>query len=78
MRLSLITIMAGVISYPFDTIRREQMMTGDNLVVACQHIYQSGGALGFFEGVIENVARGVIASLVFVAYDYVALTIRNL
>lgn len=74
-----VTAAAGVISYPFDTVRRRMMMMAgrkgaDELqytgTLDCwRKIGQQEGARGFFKGAWANVLRGAGAALVLVFYD---------
>lgn len=74
-----VTAAAGVISYPFDTVRRRMMMMAgrkgaDELqytsTIDCwRKIAQQEGARGFFKGAWANVLRGAGAALVLVFYD---------
>ena len=73
-----VTVSAGVISYPLDTVRRRLMMqsgraaedmlykgTLDCFVV----IARTEGPLAFFKGSLSNVIRGTGGALVLVFYD---------
>lgn len=72
------TSSAGLISYPFDTVRRRMMM--DSGRPADQKMYSSTlncfqtilvkeGPKAFFKGALSNILRGMGASLVLVLYD---------
>ncbi|CAG9466505.1 unnamed protein product [Pedinophyceae sp. YPF-701] len=71
-----VTAAAGVLSYPFDTVRRRLMMQ----VGAKEQLYsstldcwakiaQNEGAGAFFKGAWSNVLRGAGGALVLVMYD---------
>lgn len=74
-----VTAAAGVISYPFDTVRRRMMMMAGRKgaeelqytgTIDCwKKIAQQEGARGFFKGAWANVLRGAGAALVLVFYD---------
>jgi len=71
-----VTNAAGIISYPFDTIRRRLMMQAggkeklyDGTVDAFRKILAKEGAGAFFKGAFSNVLRGVGGALVLVMYD---------
>ncbi|KAF4672691.1 hypothetical protein FOL47_000246 [Perkinsus chesapeaki] len=76
-----VTAASGVISYPFDTVRRRMMMMagrkgGDAVqytgTMDCwKKVYQQEGVGGFFKGAFSNVLRGAGAALVLVLYDEV-------
>jgi len=66
---------AGVLSYPFDTVRRRLMMTSggkklyNGTADAFVKIYQQEGFTAFFKGAFSNVLRGVGGALVLIMYD---------
>jgi len=70
-----VTAAAGIVSYPFDTIRRRMMMQagGQQLytgTIDCfNKVYQKEGTNGFFKGAWSNVIRGAGGALVLVFYD---------
>merc|ERR1719201_2162768 len=71
-----VTVSAGIISYPLDTVRRRLMMTsgqGEKLyngTLDCfAKIYQKEGAAAFFKGCLSNVIRGTGGALVLTFYD---------
>lgn len=74
----MVTTAAGVISYPFDTVRRRMMMQsgrGDsellykNTLDCWVKIAKKEGYKGFFKGALSNVIRGSGGALVLVIYD---------
>jgi len=76
-----VTASAGVISYPFDTVRRRMMMMAGRKKGGEQAIQYTGtldcwrkiasqeGPSAFFKGAWSNVIRGAGGALVLVAYD---------
>lgn len=73
-----VTTVAGIISYPFDTVRRRLMMQsgrkgGDILykgTIDCwKKIAKTEGGSAFFKGAFSNVLRGTGGALVLVLYD---------
>jgi len=71
-----VTTVAGIISYPFDTVRRRMMMQSGradkmykNTIDCWKKIYQSEGGNAFFKGAFSNVLRGTGGALVLVLYD---------
>jgi len=74
-----VTALAGVLSYPFDTVRRRMMMmSGRKAGTAIQYnstldcwnkIYSQEGPKAFFKGAWSNVVRGAGGALVLVFYD---------
>ncbi|KAK9825673.1 hypothetical protein WJX81_001170 [Elliptochloris bilobata] len=71
-----VTAVAGLASYPFDTVRRRLMMQAgspvklyDGTLDAWRTIYREEGIPGFFRGAWSNVLRGAGGALVLVLYD---------
>lgn len=73
-----VTTMAGIISYPFDTVRRRMMMqsgraaserTYKNTMHCWAVIAKSEGPGAFFKGAFSNILRGTGGALVLVLYD---------
>lgn len=73
---------AGVLSYPFDTVRRRLMMTSGGKKLyngtgdAFMKIYQQEGAGAFFKGAFSNILRGVGGALVLIMYDEIKAAIN--
>jgi len=77
-----ITIIAGLISYPFDTVRRRMMMQagrGEILYKStwdCWYkISTNEGPRAFFKGALSNAIRGSGGALVLVIYDEIQKTL---
>ena len=73
-----VTVSAGVVSYPLDTVRRRLMMQSGLPEAELMYrgttdcfvkIYQQEGAKAFFKGSLSNVIRGTGGALVLVFYD---------
>lgn len=73
-----VTTGAGIVSYPFDTVRRRMMMQSGRSkeerlykgTIDCwKKIYQNEGRSAFFKGAFSNVLRGTGGALVLVLYD---------
>jgi len=73
-----VTTVSGIVSYPFDTVRRRLMMqagrkSGDILysgTIDCwRKIAAQEGTGAFFKGAFSNVLRGTGGALVLVMYD---------
>jgi len=71
-----VTTLAGVISYPFDTVRRRMMMQagrGDILYTSTfdcwKKILVKEGSRAFFKGALSNAIRGSGGAIVLVLYD---------
>lgn len=73
-----VTTAAGIISYPFDTVRRRMMMQSGrkkaevmykNTLDCWGKIYRSEGGAAFFKGAFSNVLRGTGGAFVLVLYD---------
>jgi len=71
-----VTTVAGIVSYPFDTVRRRMMMQSGradkmykNTMDCWGKIYKQEGGNAFFKGAFSNVLRGTGGALVLVLYD---------
>ncbi len=79
-----VTTVSGVISYPFDTVRRRMMMQSGskeklyNGTLDCwRKILQTEGLNAFFKGALSNVLRGTGGALVLVMYDEIKKVISK-
>jgi len=77
-----VTTVSGIISYPFDTVRRRMMMQsgrkgGDVMyksTVDCwRKVYKMEGTNAFFKGAFSNILRGTGGALVLVMYDEIQI-----
>lgn len=73
-----VTTVSGIISYPFDTVRRRMMMQSGIPVEQRQYsgtlncwttIAKTEGVNAFFKGALSNVLRGTGGAIVLVMYD---------
>jgi solute carrier family 25 (adenine nucleotide translocator) protein 4/5/6/31 len=73
-----VTTVSGIVSYPFDTVRRRMMMQSGrakseimykNTIDCWAKIYKAEGGRAFFKGALSNVLRGTGGALVLVFYD---------
>lgn len=73
-----VTTVAGIISYPFDTVRRRMMMQSGrakseivykNTLHCWATIAKQEGGKAFFKGAFSNVLRGTGGAIVLVLYD---------
>uniref|UniRef100_A0A1A9WA63 ADP/ATP translocase n=1 Tax=Glossina brevipalpis TaxID=37001 RepID=A0A1A9WA63_9MUSC len=73
-----VTTIAGITSYPFDTVRRRMMMQSGlkkeemiykNTGHCWVTIYKTEGGAAFFKGAFSNILRGTGAALVLAFYD---------
>jgi len=74
-----VTAIAGVISYPFDTVRRRMMMQSGrkggqekqfkNTLDCWVKISRNEGVGAFFRGALSNVLRGAGGAIVLVVYE---------
>ena len=71
-----VTTIAGVVSYPFDTVRRRMMMQAGKKEVIYSStldcwgkIFAAEGFGGFFKGALANAIRGSGGAVVLVMYD---------
>ncbi|KFM72665.1 ADP/ATP translocase 1, partial [Stegodyphus mimosarum] len=73
-----VTMVSGIISYPFDTVRRRMMMQSGRAKADMQYkntldcwikIGRQEGPTAFFKGALSNIIRGSGGALVLVLYD---------
>lgn len=73
-----VTTVSGIISYPFDTVRRRMMMQSGlaqnermykNTIHCWGKIAKTEGSAAFFRGALSNVFRGTGGAFVLVLYD---------
>jgi solute carrier family 25 (adenine nucleotide translocator) protein 4/5/6/31 len=73
-----VTTVSGIVSYPFDTVRRRMMMQAGKPMEQRQYtgtlncwrrIAADEGAAAFFKGALSNVLRGTGGAIVLVLYD---------
>jgi len=72
-----VTVVAGLVSYPLDTIRRRMMMTSGSAEAkysgsldCTAKILKNDGVNAFFKGAGSNILRGLCGALVLVGFDY--------
>jgi len=72
----LVTTAAGIISYPFDTVRRRMMMQSGRSDVLYKNTFDcwrkiaaNEGPTAFFKGALSNAIRGSGGAIVLVLYD---------
>jgi solute carrier family 25 (adenine nucleotide translocator) protein 4/5/6/31 len=73
-----VTVTAGLISYPLDTIRRRMMMTSGgkdagkykNSIDCARQILATEGIKSMYKGAGSNILRGLAGALVLVSFDY--------
>eukprot|EP01084_Bolivina_argentea_P248299 415309_1 len=57
----LATIAAGILTYPLDTIRRRQMISGEmNSIIVYKDMVNKHGYISLFDGALWNIIRGMI------------------
>jgi len=79
-----VTVVAGLASYPIDTIRRRMMMTSgtgakyNGSLDAAQQIWKKEGFKSYFKGAGANILRGVAGAGVLSGFDVVQdLYVKN-
>jgi solute carrier family 25 (adenine nucleotide translocator) protein 4/5/6/31 len=72
-----VTILAGLLSYPLDTVRRRMMMTSgakgnkySGSIDCFRKILVDEGVKSLFKGAGSNILRGLCGALVLVGFDY--------
>nr|BAR13238.1 adenine nucleotide translocase insect3 [Stenotus rubrovittatus] len=78
----LVTTFSGIVSYPFDTVRRRMMMQSGlppekrkykNTAHCWKRIITEEGAKAFFKGAFSNIIRGTGGAIVLTLYDQIKL-----
>jgi len=71
-----VTTVSGIVSYPFDTVRRRMMMQSGRKEVlytgtldCWRKIAAQEGPAAFFKGALSNIIRGTGGAMVLVLYD---------
>jgi len=71
-----VTTVSGIVSYPFDTVRRRMMMQSGRKDIlytgtldCWRKIAAQEGAAAFFKGALSNIIRGTGGAMVLVLYD---------
>ena len=82
-----VTTVSGIISYPFDTVRRRMMMQSGlaanermykNTIHCWSKIVATEGPSALFKGALSNVFRGMGGAFVLVLYDEIkAVLVKN-
>jgi len=72
-----VTVTAGLMSYPLDTIRRRMMMTSGKHAgkykssIDCgRQVLANEGIKSMYKGASANILRGLAGALVLVSFDY--------
>eukprot|EP00455_Lapot_gusevi_P024888 TRINITY_DN25_c0_g1_i1.p1 TRINITY_DN25_c0_g1~~TRINITY_DN25_c0_g1_i1.p1 ORF type:complete len:302 (-),score=115.24 TRINITY_DN25_c0_g1_i1:103-1008(-) len=72
-----VTVAAGLLSYPLDTVRRRMMMTSGKYAgkytssIDCtRKVLAQEGVKALYKGAGSNILRGLAGSLVLVGFDY--------
>ncbi|XP_072759502.1 ADP,ATP carrier protein-like [Anoplolepis gracilipes] len=82
----IVTTLAGIVSYPFDTVRRRMMMQSGrsktdvmykNTLDCWIKITKTEGPRAFFKGAFSNILRGTGGALVLTLYDTVKESIER-
>ena len=63
-----ITMMAGLLSYPLDTVRNRQVMTGENALEAFTNIVSKYGVFALWDGVLISISKGIIGAGIMSAW----------
>ncbi|XP_012137965.1 ADP,ATP carrier protein-like isoform X2 [Megachile rotundata] len=83
---NVVTTIAGIVSYPFDTVRRRMMMQSGrskaevmykNTLDCWVKTAKAEGVGAFFKGSLSNILRGTGGALVLTLYDIIKETIDN-
>lgn len=73
-----VTTTAGLVAYPFDTVRRRMMLQSGRKITQIAYkstwdcwitIAKQEGPKGFYKGALSNVLRGCSGAMILVMYD---------
>jgi len=79
-----VTTISGIVSYPFDTVRRRMMMQSgrpmaerpySSTIDCWKKVLKQEGLNAFFKGAFSNVLRGTGGALVLILYDEIKVAI---
>jgi len=79
-----VTNVSGIVSYPFDTVRRRMMMQSGkpaaerkykNTLDCWRKVAAEEGSKAFFKGAFSNIIRGTGGALVLVLYDEIRVAL---
>ncbi|CAP37452.1 Protein CBG20451, partial [Caenorhabditis briggsae] len=72
----IVTVSSGILSYPWDTVRRRMMMQSNrkdvlykNTMDCLRKIFKDEGPMALYKGALSNVFRGTGGALVLAIYD---------
>ncbi len=72
-----VTVFSGLISYPLDTVRRRQLLTGETAMEAFNSIVEERGFTGLWDGAVFNICRGMIGAATLVAFGAITSRMRK-
>eukprot|EP00054_Salpingoeca_dolichothecata_P036724 m.8448 g.8448 ORF g.8448 m.8448 type:complete len:100 (+) comp6974_c0_seq1:822-1121(+) len=72
-----VTLTAGLLAYPLDTIRVIMVLTGWSMTETVRFVLEKDGWAGFFRGAFLTVSRGVIGGLALCGLDMVQSFFRD-
>jgi solute carrier family 25 (adenine nucleotide translocator) protein 4/5/6/31 len=79
--LQIVTLIAGFVSYPLDTVRRRMTMQSGrqqndvlyrNTIDCWRKIYRLEGSTAFFKGAFINSIRGIGSAIVLAVYSEIS------
>jgi len=74
-----ISLLAGTVVYPFDSVRRKLMMQAgkadsdrlySSTMECIRYVFRDEGFVGFYRGLAPNLVRSVGGAMLLVGYDY--------
>ena len=68
-----VTVGAGLLSYPLDTIRRRQLLTDEDAMQAAKNLVDKYGWMSLWDGASCNIVRGMMGTAVLMMAPYIGL-----
>ena len=65
----MVTLVAGLASYPLGTIQRRQMLTEEGVLEAAQNLVEKHGWISLWDGAGSNVGQGIAGTVLMMVMD---------
>lgn len=65
--------LSSLVSYPFDTIRRHQIVSGNGILSTIQNIYIHTGLTGYYYGLLWHFSWRSCVSLLRISFFYLSM-----
>eukprot|EP01083_Nonionella_stella_P064769 169115_1 len=72
-----VTLVSGLVTFPLDTVRKRQLITGENIMDAFAGLVKRNGIIVLWNGAMEGVIQGVLGGLVWVSFSAIKERLLN-